>query len=514
MNKPCSLSIFLRHIQPFYPLFRQTCLQASYEAGLLPRGLLLAIFSVSACFCVRAEIVALGNLEVSAACASRVRQIFPNNTISGSTATLDDIKTLFLLGLHDFRNSSSRKAWLTISNVARLAYSVGLHQVDNPTNCALYTDVSTPEEMEEWRYVWWSIYVLDCCCNVTFATPSGIEMDSLRTALPSTSTPASSENRVPAPAKLLFIGGEPGSSSTILKELFTQASPVTNCNEFDMNFKVRILGTYELREASSLLRLIHENPGPKIQDRLRLLRSEISATRLSLPLWYLDPGRSTSAGETRPQHMARLINLFELHLTTLIVSLPNLTGDGTKALSAWQRDWDVSLGLLEDMVAIVRAWDPRYAPMSDPAVCFIVFTTLVLLDTDLRLELERPASKARESSTQASLQLLRLFLERLAHYHQLPKVLLGMLEHILRLFWTRFHVLVRRSLHIHECIYERTNRILPRSGSNEFSTRSLDAPKAKRCFSDYRTTAGAAQTETAWEAPSATAATAASTVYL
>ena len=429
VNVKFRLSLFLEHIQPFYPLFRRACLYSSYEAGMLPRGLLLAIFSVSASFCVRAEIVVRGSLEVSAACASRVRQNFLENTISGSTATIDDIKTLFLLGLCDFRNSSSRKAWATVGHVTRLAYSVGLHQVDNPDNCALYSEFTTPEEMEEWRYLWWSIFVLDCCCNVTVATPSNIEMDSLRTALAQTRISAFSDNQIATLSKPMFLEVDPESRLGLIKALLTKGARGSNSYSFDVNFNIRILFTCGMRDACNLRRLIRENPGPRVQDRLRLLRTQHSITRLSLPLWYLEPRRSTTAGESRPQHAARLINLFELNLTSLMLALPALNVDDAYDTLAWQRDWDATLGVLEDIVAVARAWDPRYAPMGDPAVCYIVLLALVLLRMDWKLEAEWPGSKTGEDLSDATNHLLRLFLEQFAHYWRLPKILLGTLDH-------------------------------------------------------------------------------------
>ncbi|KEF55088.1 uncharacterized protein A1O9_08741 [Exophiala aquamarina CBS 119918] len=130
--------------------------------------------------------------------------------LSGAAADLDDLRTLFLLSLHGYRRTTSKKTYDNVSLLVRLCYQYGLHQTDNLANCSFYrAGETTCEEIQGWRYLWWSIFLLDTCCTAIATTPSNIDRDSVCVALPHGSIEEwTSGKALPRPTGRLFLRGD------------------------------------------------------------------------------------------------------------------------------------------------------------------------------------------------------------------------------------------------------------------------------------------------------------------
>ncbi|KAK9576653.1 hypothetical protein V6Z92_009915 [Aspergillus fumigatus] len=90
--------------------------------------------------------------------------------------------------------------------------------------------------------------------------------------------------------------------------------------------------------------------------------------------------------------------------------------------SEWTTAWERSLAHSENIVAVIREWDSRYCSTVDPAICLIVFSTLILLYLH---ELHEAISgmPALSERLQAEKNILLLFLEQFAQIWALPKSL-------------------------------------------------------------------------------------------
>lgn len=129
------------------------------------------MFAVSIATSTNIEIASLGFWNVSETFAFHAWQACSEIVVYGSPVTVDDLRTLFLLGLYEFRNSPNRKAWTVTGHLVRCAFHYGLHQIESADGCSfLDPERSTAEEREELRYLWWSIYTLD-----TVSQPNGKE---------------------------------------------------------------------------------------------------------------------------------------------------------------------------------------------------------------------------------------------------------------------------------------------------------------------------------------------------
>ncbi|KAJ4179994.1 hypothetical protein NW755_012034 [Fusarium falciforme] len=97
---------------------------------------------------------------------------------------LNEWRTACLLAWYGFYQYQGQKIDDFISNLARKAYHIGLHQIDSLSNLSTFGwDLLSEAAAEEWRHVWWSIYLLDTHLSYSTATPSQIQPDSIGTAL-------------------------------------------------------------------------------------------------------------------------------------------------------------------------------------------------------------------------------------------------------------------------------------------------------------------------------------------
>jgi hypothetical protein len=91
----------------------------------------------------------------------------------------------------------------------------------------------------------------------------------------------------------------------------------------------------------------------------------------------------------------------------------------------WLRDWDATIGSVVDIVEIIKNWDPRTCNLADPAVSYIVFVAIVLVQIDIKLQSNQRRANQVENDAQNSSQLLTSFLHQLSNHWPLPKALLG-----------------------------------------------------------------------------------------
>ncbi|KAH1413823.1 hypothetical protein KXX32_002302, partial [Aspergillus fumigatus] len=139
---------------------------------------------------------------------------------------------------------------------------------------------------------------------------------------------------------------------------------------------------------------------------------------LSLPPQFLREARNAFTNESSLDHHARLVCLLHLHAARLLNTITFDMSDDSEWTTAWER----SLAHSENIVAVIREWDSWYCSTVDPAICLIVFSTLILLYLH---ELHEAISgmPALSERLQAEKNILLLFLEQFAQIWALPKSL-------------------------------------------------------------------------------------------
>ena len=420
------LQIYFESIQPLYPLFRKQDLLNQYNAGKIPQAVLSAIFAVSAALSMNAEIMMRGPTRVGEYYASLTRQACSPLCMSDVPVTINDLRALFLLALYEFRTSPNRRAWATAGHLVRLGYHYGLHQVDNVANCAFYEpDLTSSDELESWRYLWWSIYVLDTYCNATASTPSSIDLDSLCTALPAGSVDNWTNGGATTSTDRMFLRGDIEDILSLLRKI---SSNWLHENEYesgvDANFVIRLIITWQVREVFHLRRAVNQNPAGNFERKYQSILTQLAAIRLALPVSYLDAQRRASMGERKHDHALRLVNLLEMQISHLPVALPGSSVHLTQN-EAWRANWDFSLVMVDEIVQIVRNWSPGMQNLTDPPVCYIIFVAMVLIHMASKLESPHARTGVAEADSRSSWQLLHLFLKQLGAQWHLAKALIG-----------------------------------------------------------------------------------------
>ena len=434
------LNAYFDCIQPYFPLFRKHDLLHQYYTDQLPQALLAAIFAVSANLTTNPNVPAQASGMIGETYADFVKRACSPILLSDASATITDLRTMFLLALYEFRNNPNRRAWAVMGHLVRLAYQHGIHQVDNPTNCSFYDpETTSADDLEGWRYLWWSIFILDTCCNTTVATPSNIDLESLCTALP-TGTIADWTNgeQTLSPSGQTYLFDDLEVLSNSLKTVTSKwLNEAQESPSVDVNFIVRIINTSQLREISNLCRVVDQNPTRSFDKRWQRLSTHTAALRLALPARYLRPQCIASSGESRRSHTLRLVNLLEIYLSNLLVTMPKSVSKG-EADYAWSADWDASIVHVNRIVEVVKYWDPGMSSFTDPAVGYIVFIAMIMIHIHQKLESNQCRQHDAERASSSSFQLLKLFLQQLSNQWHLPLTLVGMLytvHHSQELCW-------------------------------------------------------------------------------
>ena len=390
-------------------MLRRRAFLQRYEQGFINRSLLLTILGVSAKIQGLTSVWANPGLDNCLGFLLASTKI-ADEEISNSLVSLDNFQQACLLAYYEFHQYPGQNAWLKIGQLTRKAYQCGLHQLDNRDQCPLFdTNPMSDDEIEEWRSLWWCIYCLDSYCNITAATPFGVELDSVKTGLVQNSQSAESQFVSEA---TIFLPAE--------TELLWKTSKDIASRGGDFNFNIHIVTTTILRGAAKLSRLWKQNPSERLRSRFEALEYDLSAVRLSLPSHYFNLARNVLLNESSSEHHARLVCILHLHASRFLLSFPvHLREDKSEWLDRWRR----TLEYCEDIVLVVREWNAPQCLSVDPAVCLIISEALMIIHLHSQdVANSEPELQARLRSHK---DLLLLFLEQFAAIWHLPCFLIS-----------------------------------------------------------------------------------------
>ncbi|KAJ5467402.1 Transcription factor [Penicillium sp. IBT 31633x] len=163
-------------------MFRKALFYDELSANRISPALLLSMFALSSRFggtgCYAGSGSAAQPQEYFDAAYKGFRQEVDRNR----PVQLNDVRTACLLALYDYTSTPSRRAWLLVRDAMGLALAARLHEVDSLDSLGEFSEF----EKEERRFVWWTVWKLDCTVNVATVTPFGIDCRMIGTALVST----------------------------------------------------------------------------------------------------------------------------------------------------------------------------------------------------------------------------------------------------------------------------------------------------------------------------------------
>jgi hypothetical protein len=239
--------------------------------------------------------------------ARRAKMAKSNDEDRDWPITLDDLKTSFLLCMYDYTTSPGRKAWASAGNVVRMAYELGLHQIDTPTRDGIDSAGTLSELIrEEQRHVWWCVWKLDAWVGIAGATPFIVDDQTICTALVSSSPAELADGKI-GPTSSMFLNSDMGKSWNLMKDLQTSSNDAKGGNMF-------IVANALMREIATIRILQLHVPNKAVEDRQVIAANALSSLRLCLSPWFSQSVRNTSEGETTFQHQKRLEVLIQLHV--------------------------------------------------------------------------------------------------------------------------------------------------------------------------------------------------------
>ncbi|KAL6405399.1 hypothetical protein AUP68_11153 [Ilyonectria robusta] len=398
------LESFFEQIHSSIPLFRRDEFIRQFKFGTVNRKLLITVLALTAKILGRPSYWTEQGLND---CLSHLqaRTVLDSET-SARQPSLDDFRQACLLAFYEFHQHPGEKAWLQIGRLTRKAYRYGLHQLDNDNQSAMLAcGPLVGDEVDKWRHVWWCIFCLDSYSNITTASPFIVHVESIRTSL---LTDPGEEGRRKTQ---IFLHDETDTLWQIVEEITSHGK--------HLNFNLHIVTTLILREAATLYQLCWQNPLERLHRRLGALENHLTAVRLALPPRYMNVARDVLHDEPCSAYHARLICLLHLHVSRLLVCLPfHPQKSEEQRLCLWHK----TLEYCQDIVDVVKQWDSQHSPSVDPAVCFIIYSALVILH--LHYTTLASSKPERQATLGTQKNILRLFLEQFAFFWNLPRFLI------------------------------------------------------------------------------------------
>ncbi|KAF2964013.1 hypothetical protein GQX73_g9565 [Xylaria multiplex] len=229
---------FFGEVHPAIPLFRIDHFLKKYDDGLAEKTLLVAIVTVAAK--VLGPIGFWEPEDVEQCMKFLLETASPETASRDTHNNLDSFRLECLLAYYEFHQFPGFSSWMRISRLARRAYSVGVNQIDNPELCSAFDrTITTEDEIEDWRYLFWAIYCLDSYSNISVGTPFVVELESINTAL--ARNPHDRAHSLPNSVSKIFLPDD-------IEDIWKTAKEIVS-NGVMINYNLHMVTTTVLRQA-------------------------------------------------------------------------------------------------------------------------------------------------------------------------------------------------------------------------------------------------------------------------
>jgi hypothetical protein len=290
--------VYFDHIQPAFPLFRRKVFFHDLSQGLLSVDLLAVMLALAARFSAQARL--FRDLELDG--WRKVLSYSQSCHLSTSSDVLDlnTVKQECLLAVFEYAHSPGLKAWKQAGVMTRAAIGYGLHKVEDLSNRRSFTDA----EMEECRFVWWTIWKLDVCFNGLASTPLGLDDRFTNTYLVSTTIEDFTAGNVQPSTKTRLQFGLQGVEQSLQLLGFAR---IVDLEALAVYF------TALLREGHTLRCQMSTAPN-ECRENIKILRSACNIISICFPAWFLNPQRNVERQEGSDNHRVRLMTLLQFHM--------------------------------------------------------------------------------------------------------------------------------------------------------------------------------------------------------
>ncbi|TVY61454.1 Citrinin biosynthesis transcriptional activator ctnR [Fusarium oxysporum f. sp. cubense] len=361
----------------------------------------------------------LGHMSVASRCeaantfAKRAKSAFLRNILEKDIpVTLSMVKIASILAAYELICSPSTKGWYMVGEAVRLAYDIGLDQVDSGQQ--LYRGVILPTEIEEKRYIWWCVYALDTYASSTLFRPFGITNKGIKTALIGVME-LDNQKRL---SETVFLPSDPLGLQIAIQSLdhSRPQSPKV----------LKLLLLSMVRQISTLRK--NQLEGEEVGQSLDLIRNLLASYWFSLPddfehcpaarghlytkkLWiditilaHLSSLSVSSCSLLDPEG-----NGFRTSLTDdQITLLPWVLNFQTTSLSSWNKCIASAMGIL----GVIRSLSPEnLCEMSPFCIIALWFPAVVLA-----LQMKSTHDANEQKDAESALHVLKAALKKLAKF--------------------------------------------------------------------------------------------------
>ncbi|KAB5511433.1 hypothetical protein GE09DRAFT_689788 [Coniochaeta sp. 2T2.1] len=327
---------------------------------------------------------------------------------AGDSPGLDQFRQSCIFSFYEFHECPGQQAWMRMNKLVRCAYWMGLDQIDKMHHASQKWRAMSERELEEWRLVWWCVYCLDSYANVTTGMPYGVDERLISTVLP--------RGKVTIGGRRLSLPYPPEGLLEMVRIILTESPPEVVPQE------INIISITILRHVGRAIQLHAVASAEELVPYVQNAERRLCALRLALPVNFFNPKRNAFAAESGPAHHFRLVTIQHILMAQILICISYCRhleeGDD------WLRSWQQVLELCQDITAIAKQWNGSFCPRVDPALCIIVFVSLIFLDLQLKHAAGRGDAAALQVEIAHCQTILLLFLEKFAESWTLPRLLI------------------------------------------------------------------------------------------
>ncbi|KIX01110.1 uncharacterized protein Z518_10176 [Rhinocladiella mackenziei CBS 650.93] len=352
------VNLFFDKVQPWLPILHRPRFQARYEHKLRVGGhviqylsvdeslLFYSMFAMSARFSNHPKFATVPAEKRGHEFAERARAVY-SQARSLRAPTLMYLQGCILLAFYFYTSGPTHQGWILIGVCVRLAYDLGLSEIDDDD----WTPISSVDsvEKEEMRRAWWLVWELDTFASTVSRKPFSIDRKRMCVALPISDEAWFSETDVPS-SELVLIPGQSwrslqGSRNQDERAWFLVAN----------NFMATVHDRLQQRQDVSA------------EEKLTL-ENEICCFKLALP----PPLRLDAETLTyTPSTFARCNWVIGTHLmlkaTSFMVSGIATTENDDRSVSSMSGSGTSPIRLRAiELSRIISLWDSRYIAVAHP----------------------------------------------------------------------------------------------------------------------------------------------------
>jgi hypothetical protein len=351
--------LFFEKVQPWLPLLHHPNFLRTYSTAFASQGdvlkdlaidqclLLCSMWSLSARFSENPRFANTPPTKRGHVFAQRARGYYTRARYLRKPS-LTYLQGCIVLSNYFYTSGPTHQGWILIGVCVRLAYDLGLSEIDEEDITRPLTDSFDKEEL---RRAWWGVWELDRFASIVSRNPFSIDRQRMTVALPISDEAWFSGQDITS-AQLSTINGQSWMS-------------LQNCDNQDARAWFLV--------ANNLFATIHDRLQQKPElspDEILALANEIGCFRLALPTALHLDAHELVFGPTTYKKCNWTIGIHLMLMSTnfLVASVSmdrdslSLTAGGS-IISSCLRQRAIELS------RIVTLWDARYITMAHPFLC-------------------------------------------------------------------------------------------------------------------------------------------------